>query len=225
MDVSEFILNYLIKESGANISVPLEESARFKLYGELIKTVDIKNISNTYVRSENTYLHSQLLKNNIVSVADISQNITALVLNPAFCRADALLNNMSDLSSDICLFGGTALKKQYAENMNKPFFVTAGGNLLYKGIINCAAPIAQNKITSEFTKKVMFFYRCAAEVAIKGQLQTLVVPEIKAENIMVKNHIANIAVWEIKRATPRTKVLLTVNEDSLAIYKKYIGEL
>lgn len=121
MDVSEFVLNYLIKESGADVSVPLDEFDRFQLYGELIKTVDMKNAGNTYLHSEEIYLRSHLLKNDIITVADIPQNITAMAVNQALCRADALLNNITASDSEVFLYGGTALKKQCAENKDKPF--------------------------------------------------------------------------------------------------------
>lgn len=225
MDVSELILNYLIKESGADISVPLDDCERFQLYSSLVKHADLKKAGNTYLRAEETYLSRQLMKNDITDIDGIPENISALNVNPAFCRADALLNNITDTESDVFLYSGTEFKLNCAENAEKSFFVTGGGNLCYKGIINCAAPVSENKITSDFTSSITLFYRCAADIAIKGKLKTLVVPEVPADNVMVKNHIAKLAVNELNRAQPFTKVLFAVTESSLSVYRKYISEL
>ena len=190
-----YLIDYLLKESGADYTVPKETEAQKRLLRSLLNVRPPKSASAEFLKVQDEYLKEEIARKGITDVKDLNfkgdfavwrGDITTL-------RVDAIVNAANSellgcfqplhycIDNAIHTFSGVHLRQKCYEIMLEQGHaertgaakITKAYNLPSEYILHTVGPIVNGKITTKDEKELASCYRSCLELAREYKLKSI----------------------------------------------------
>lgn len=219
MEISEFVLDYIVREQGRNIAIPNEEKERFELYKQLIKSPF--ELNESFIKTESIYLKNILASRKSL---EIPPGVSVTGEEVCFICADVVINRVDDTENDIYLFSGSAYKKVIEGTREFPSVVQVP-SLLCKTVITNHFPVIDNRATSQqisiFIKSIADCIEAAAQRKYKSiAYYHQYIPNKLLEQQLIKS-VSNLFL-DAKARYGINSVISVKDLQTAQVYKKYL---
>lgn len=250
-EARKYLISYLLRERGENISVPQGELSQKRLLRALMNVRLPAPVSDEFLRVQDEYLKTAIAEKGITDADDFDyENGVALWQGDiTTLKVDGIVNAANSgllgcfvpehhcIDNAIHTFAGVELRnecdrimrEQGAEEPTGQAKITKGYNLPCKYVLHTVGPIVYGKLTEKHEKLLYSCYGNCLALADKNGLASLAFCCISTGEFCFPNErAAEIALDAVKRYKAETgskiKVIFNVFKDvDYAIYKRLLG--
>ncbi|MBR0189887.1 MAG: protein-ADP-ribose hydrolase [Clostridia bacterium] len=246
-----FLINYLLRERGENISVPQGEPSQKRLLRALMNVRLPAPVSDEFLRIQDEYLKTVIAEKGITDADDFDyENGVALWQGDiTTLKVDGIVNAANSrllgcfvpehhcIDNAIHTFAGVELRnecdrimrEQGVEEPTGQAKITKGYNLPCKYVLHTVGPIVYGNLTEEHEKALSSCYKSCLVLAVAYGLNTLAFCCISTGEFCFPNaRAAEIAINSVKEFKAQTgskiKVIFNVYKDiDYEIYRQLLA--
>ncbi|MFI3329158.1 MAG: macro domain-containing protein [bacterium] len=240
-----YLIDYLIKESGRNIDYKNEDVDLFRLFRALVNLRNNELPSKEFLEVQDKYLNELLIKKGILEYKDnhIKDNIYLVQGDITTLNVDCIVNaansqmlgcfipNHGCIDNAIHTYSGVQLRDECRKLMNgkeEPngqALITNSYNLACKKIIHTVGPIVYGSVTNQNKIDLRNCYINCIEAAIKNNMKSIAICCISTGEFCYPNYDAAIIALDVIKDYKQIDIIINVFKDvDYEIYRRLLKD-